>query len=177
MKKNVTYVARSEFETILSHLGMPTKVQSGFIRVEGPKGNRLYVAATKKVGRIDISGFEVGSSGVTPHCGVFGNVKQQMDMSGTEAEVLERFKVIIGLLLSQPEKVKEVKTKAPRAPRGKKEKKGWGAKAVPVAQPISARLAAIQAYAEKNGLSVSAKTLAACQAGQSFPDALASASK
>ena len=156
-KPNVTYVPRELFENILAEHGLPTKVQSGFIRVEGPKGNRLYVAATKKVGRIDISGFEVAHLGQVPHCGVFGNVKQQMRMDGTEAEVLARFESLLRSLMTQPAKVKA--PKAPKAAKVPGEKKGWGAKAAPLPVPTAdakeARRLLIAKVAAEKGVAIS----------------------
>jgi len=162
-KPNVTYVARTQFEDILTDMGLPTKIQSGFIRVDGARGNRLYVAATKKVGRIDISGFEVDHLGQTPHCGIFGNVKQQMRMSGTEEEVLARFTSLVKALLSQPAKVKA--EKPPKAKKVKGAKKVWGAK--PLTEEVSKefaklvgdakeeRIALIKRVAAEKGVAVS----------------------
>lgn len=116
MKTGITYVDRSKFEALLVKHGFGVMIQSGFLRVDGPRGNRIYVAATKRVGRVDISGFEVGPTvGKTPHMGVSGNVKQQLRMDGTEDEVLERFEKLLEELKTQT--AKEPKPKAAAKPK------------------------------------------------------------
>ena len=110
MKKDITYVNTASLLAILNAEGLTYTTQSGFHKVEPVKGRRLYIAATKRCGRIDLSGFEVDSSHAQePHCGVFGAVKQQMIMTGTEEEVGSRFVEILRTL----------KTLAPVEPKPK----------------------------------------------------------
>jgi hypothetical protein len=152
-KKNVTYVPRASFETILTIAGLTFLEQSGFLKVEAAKGRKIYVAATKMVGRVDISGFEVSSSiGQRPHCGEFGKVKQQLRMEGTVEEVTARFTELVTILLAQPAVEAVVK-----APKVKAEKKA----AVEVKpSTVLDRLALIKQIAAEKGLSVSSKTMA-----------------
>ena len=160
MKTNILYVESSKFLAVLSDLSVPFTVQSGFIRVEGAKGRRLYVAATKRVGRVDISGFEVDFGAKTPHCGIFGNVKQQMDLSSELGEegILANFKALVQHMLTLPAVIKEVKVKAPKAPRVSKKADSKPTPESPEA--IKSRMDLIKRIAAEKGLSVSSKTLA-----------------
>lgn len=161
-KTNVLYIDGSKFTTILSELGIATTTQSGFIRVDGPKGRRVYVAATKKVGRVDISGFTVEFGAKTPHCGEFGNVKQQLDLDPALGEdgILTNFKALVEHMLTLP--AVEKAPPKPKAPKAAKVEAVVGE--VPAAPApdagIKDRLAAIKAYAESRGMAVSNKTLA-----------------
>jgi len=160
------FFARGQYELILNEKGVPYTEQSGFLRVEGAKGNRLYVASTKTVRRIDISGFETDRDlAKSPHTGPFGNVKQQMRLDGDEGEVLFRFAELVDRLLAQP--AKQPAEKAPKAPKEKKakgERKGWGA--TPKAPPPddeaqkAARIALIKKVAAEKGMAISPKSIA-----------------
>lgn len=123
MKTNVTYVDAAKFETIISQskLGLTVSAQKGFIKVAGQRGRAVYVASTKRVGRVDISGFEV-AYGQEPHCGVFGNVRQQMDFSQDEAAILGQFEQLLTDLAAQP--AVEKKLRAPSEPKADAPK-GW----------------------------------------------------
>lgn len=121
MKTNVTYIDAAKFETIILASGLTCTAQKGFIKVAGERGRAVYVASTKRVGRVDISGFEV-SYGITPHCGPFGNVKQQLDFGQTEDEVLSAFTQLLEDLKLQPAVEKVVRK--PATPKAD-EPKGW----------------------------------------------------
>lgn len=121
MKTNVTYIDAAKFETIILSSGLAHTAQKGFVKVSGKAGRAVYVASTKRVGRVDISGFEV-PYGVLPHCGPFGNVKQQLDFSKTEDEVLSDFTQLLKDLAEQP----AVEKKQRKAPEAKADApKGW----------------------------------------------------
>jgi hypothetical protein len=121
MKTNVTYVDAAKFETLITASELPMTAQKGFIKVQGPKGNAVYVASTKRVGRVDISGFTV-EYGVAPHCGPFGNVKQQLNFGQTEEAILEDFtRLLADLKLQAPVEKPVRKPAAPKA----NEPKGW----------------------------------------------------
>lgn len=121
MKTNVTYIDAAKFEAIILASQLPYAEQRGFVKVQGPTGRAVYVASTKRVGRVDISGFEV-PYGVEPHCGVFGNVRQQLDFSKTEQEVLLAFEQLLADLKAQaPVEKKQRKPSAPKADAPK----GW----------------------------------------------------
>jgi hypothetical protein len=102
MKTNVTYIDACKFEALIlvaaCDLGFSVTPQKGFVKVAGPRGRTLYVASTKRVGRVDLSGFTVPAEGghvQTPHCGEFGNVKQQLRFDRPEPEVLEAFALLL----------------------------------------------------------------------------------
>ena len=152
---------REQYLAVLQRLGVAHQAQSGFIRVEGPKGNRLYVASTKTVRRVDISGFEAPITiAQTPHMGVFGNVKQQMILTGEAEKDLARFEELVGIMLNQ-----SPKTPAPRVAKPKVEK--VVAPSVDPAEEAAkaqaakeAKLALIRKVAAEKGVSVSQKVLA-----------------
>ena len=157
------FMTRLEVEALLTERGLAFTEQSGFLKVIQP-GGRLYIAATKTVRRVDISGFEVTNSlGKVPHCGVFGAVKQQLKLGTDGAEALANLVAVLDILVALPAPAPKVKApKAPKAAKG--EKKGWGA--VPAApapetdEAKAARIARIKEYAEKNGMAISKKSVA-----------------
>ena len=120
MKKDVKYVAQEKFLQLASDLSLSTSEQAGFIKVHGPKGRQVYIAKTKMVGRVDISGFEVREvfPGAIKYLGGegFGAVKEQlnMDPDRTEEAILEDFARILGHMTTLPptEKVKKAGKKA-----------------------------------------------------------------
>jgi len=163
MKNDILYVEGSKFLAVLAELNIPHTVQSGFIRVEGAKGRRLYIAATKRVGRIDISGFEVDFGAKVPHCGVFGAVKQQMDLSNelTESDILSNFRALVEHMMTLPAIEKVAKVKAPKAPKaGRKAKPGTVPSSPEPTDALKGRMALIKKLAQERGVAVSSKTLA-----------------
>lgn len=124
MKKQTTYVDGSKIEEIIQALGLPMHPQSGFIKVAGAKGRNVYVARTKAVGRVDLSGFEMpaGTPGIVDLGGEgFGAVKQQVDFTLTEQEVLGTIARVLEYMASLP--AREIARK-PGAPK-KASAKGW----------------------------------------------------
>lgn len=97
MKKNVTYVDACHFERLIIESGLAVKAQAGFVKVSGAKGRNVYVARTKKVGRVDISGFLSNDPCVITldDDEAFGNVRQQLDFSLTEDSILGAFENIL----------------------------------------------------------------------------------
>ena len=102
-KKTVTYVAQSALVPALveaKQAGWALTEKSGWLKCTAPNGiARVYVAMTKKCGRVDLSGFEMPLElGHTqlPHCGPFGRVKQQLNMgnSRSEREVVESLRQV-----------------------------------------------------------------------------------
>lgn len=113
MKTGITYVPAGRIATLLSELGLTAKEQSGFLRLDFAKGRRLYIANTKRVGRIDIAGAELSDTlAKPPHCGIFGAVKQQVRMDGTEQEVVDRVFDVIAEMQALPPIEKPVKVTA-----------------------------------------------------------------
>jgi hypothetical protein len=161
--KPTLFATREQYIALVEKAGADWAEQSGFIRVNSQSGARLYVAATKTVRRVDLSGFTMPlAEEITklPHCGKFGKVEQQMVVgSGAEGD-LERFEEILTALLALPVPAKpEPKPKAPKKAKG--EKKGWGAKpAAPAVEDLAAkaaRLALIKRVAAEKGVQVSAQ--------------------
>lgn len=103
-KKVVTAVEQGKFLDILKEMGVPYTEQTGFIRVEGPKGRRIYVARTKGVRRVDISGFnlEAGAVALDKDEAPTGRVKQQLDFTQDEAHILSTFRKAVKHMMSLP---------------------------------------------------------------------------
>lgn len=103
MKKNVTYVGCWKLELICAEYGATMLPQSGFIKVAGAKGRQLYIAKTKNVGRVDLSGFLFDGPGVINLGDAsFGAVKQQLDFSRDEDDILTSFRSILDYMLTLP---------------------------------------------------------------------------
>ena len=153
------FATREQYIDVLTQYELTHVEQSGFIKVQCP-GGRLYIAATKTVRRVDLSGFEMDLKEQltkVPHCGVFGAVKQQMVVgTGPEGD-LERFDEVLNHLMSLPAPAPAVK--APKAKKVAGEKKGWGAKPAAPApesdEAKAARMALIRRVAAEKGVSVS----------------------
>jgi hypothetical protein len=157
-------MSRLDVEALLRAKGLEFTEQSGFLKVVQP-GGRLYIAATKTVRRVDISGFEVPQGlGKVPHCGVFGAVKQQLRLGTDSLEALANLDKALDILMALPAPApKEPKVKAPKAPKtAKAETEGL----VPAPANLEsdeakvARIARIKEYAEKHGVSISKKSIA-----------------
>lgn len=156
MKKNVTYIAQELFEGVAKELGLGWKEQAGFIKVAGATGRAVYVARTKRVGRVDISGFTSSSPGVRDLGGEsFGAVTQQLDFSRTEPEILATFRLVLGELKALPAREKE-----PRKQLEPKAAKPEAPEASPDERKAqrAARLATIRAAAAQKGVPVSPET-------------------
>lgn len=136
-------IEQSKFTQALKDMGVPYTEQSGFIRVEGPKGRRMYVAKTKGVRRVDLSGFTIDVGAVSPSGGEFGRVKQQLDFSGGEAATLQLFIKTVKHMMSLPpsETARRLRDEEPALPvppvpskqngHGKKKKAGKKVSATP----------------------------------------------
>lgn len=114
MKKNVTYVCASKFESLIAASGLAAKAQAGFVKVSGPTGRHLYVARTKRVGRVDLSGFEVTDLAVI-NLGdsSFCSVTQQLDFSQNEETILATFEQLLTIMAAlEPVEPKTRKAKS-----------------------------------------------------------------
>lgn len=153
MKKSVTYIERPLIEALIVEEGLTFKEQSGFLKVEA-NGLRLYPAKTKRVGRCDLSGFVLEGKGFTPlgEGESFGNVKCQVDFSGTQEETLEAIRLCLRTM-------KEHKAPEKPAPRLKSTKHDSAPASSP-ASPPEDRLALIQKVAAEMGVPVSDSVLA-----------------
>lgn len=97
MKKNITYISSSEFVAIVSALGLTATPQKGFLKVSGAEGRNVYVASTKEVGRVDLSGFTLEHGGQLEDLGdrSYGNVHQRLRFEGSRTEILEAFTAVL----------------------------------------------------------------------------------
>lgn len=129
-KIQTTYIDASKFETLLSrkgfifldkgapipegHTGGVCRIHKGFVQVCGPVGRNLYIAKTKRVGRVDIAlGQEIESPGlINLGDDKFGAVLQQLNMTGPEDEVMQNFELVLDHMLTMDPRVSEKKAKA-----------------------------------------------------------------
>lgn len=135
-KKDILYIDAAKFEDRITAAGLEPVMQAGFVQVEAKKGRRVYVAKTKRVGRVDLSGFSVTDAefGTMAHsAGKFGAVEQELDFRKQEGEsdqtaeerILNNFTKILEHMKTLGERVSEKKsgTKA-EGTKGEKPK-GW----------------------------------------------------
>jgi hypothetical protein len=160
MKKDITYIDGAKFEAIITARGLTPVPQAGFVKVSGAKGRNLYVARTKRVGRVDLSGFEYTGDGVRNLGGEsFGAVTQQLRFDLPEEQVLANFTAILDHMLTLPAREVEKKAAEPKAKAPKAQ--GWSDKvAAPTPEDRAARLALIQKVAAEKGVKVSKKAMA-----------------
>lgn len=99
--KNLRPVALSKLLALVTAAGLTVEEQSAFYKVD-VSGRRCYIAKTKMVSRIDVSGFEPDVPGVTPLTEQeakelrLGKVRGQVDFTKDEADVLEAFEMLLG---------------------------------------------------------------------------------
>lgn len=109
--KKVLFATSEQYIEVLIAHGIDWTVQSGFLKVSLP-GARLYIANTKTVRRVDLSGFEIPFSRCVtrlPKGGTFGKVKQQMIVGEGPENDLATFEEVLLEAASLP--APEVKTK------------------------------------------------------------------
>lgn len=97
MKKGTNYIPQSDLEKLARELGLTVVEQKGFIKVAADSKHRVYIAKTKLVGRVDLSGFKTsGIPGVVDLGGEsFGMVHQQIDFTRPAPETLETFQNVL----------------------------------------------------------------------------------
>lgn len=172
MKNDITYVAQEKFLAVLVDMGVRYETLNTWHKVEPVKNRRVYIPLTKRVGRVDLSGFEIAlSEGLTkkPHCGEFGRVKQQLDMGGSEDDVLARFRLVVEHMLTlAPDEAKpapkakkqlELPLVAPSSPSPTPDSSAADKLAKEQADKEARRLR-IEAYSLKTGIPVSPKAFA-----------------
>lgn len=159
---NKTRIDASKIQALLVASGLKLTPQKGFVRVDGTnEGNRIYVAFTKTVARIDIAGFALLTPDgqhregyCTPHCGPFGSVHQQVDFTRPEAAILDTIRELLLALKHAPAFVKE-----PKAPKAAGRKANPNAAWSPdLLASRAARLDAIRKVAAEKGIAVSSQT-------------------
>lgn len=160
-------IAREKAEEILAALGLHWEQQSGFMKVIGPKGRQLYIGAgkgAKNFARVDLSGFTSDFGTRQPHCGVFGNVKQQLEMRNlSEEEILRNLSALAEYMMTLPAVEKVKKEKVAKAPKnaGAEVKTGDVLPDDEASKAArAARLDLIKKVAAEKGVEVSPTTLA-----------------
>ena len=113
MKDNVNHVNAEDLTAIVSESSATCFRQRGFTKVSGASGRNIYIANTKRVARVDISGFNYEGPGVINlnENEWIGNVHQQLDFSLEKEAILANFKSIIDYMLTLPAVEKVVKAK------------------------------------------------------------------
>lgn len=91
-KAGVTYIDATQFEAILiAHASALTLVpQAGFIKVQAKNGHRMYIARTKKVGRVDLA-FKIEGPGFFVPAEKSGAIELGLDFSLPEEDILANF--------------------------------------------------------------------------------------
>lgn len=166
MKKDIFYIEAAQFDTIIAELGLKATEQKGFVKVEGPaKGRQVYVAKTKRVGRVDLSGFEMEHAGWLRDLGgeKFGAVKQQLSFARAEGEddasaqerILTNFRLVLEHMVALPaaEPIKRVNPVSGRVAKTPDANETDEAKAK--------RRALIAKFAKDKGVAISGKSIAA----------------
>lgn len=103
MKKQITYVAFAQIETLVKAEGLTMLQGAAFMRINDPRNEnrRVYIAKTKEVGRVDISGYEPKAPGVIPltkdeaKAKRIGNVRGQLDFTKPSTEVMANLALVL----------------------------------------------------------------------------------
>ena len=173
MKKNIVYVDAALLQAVCDALGLRLEDQKGFVKVHlGPKGRYMYIGRTARVGRVDISGFEVDTEEFAHVKDLggdsFGGVKQQIDFEAVEGRTVESlvatFRAVaeygMGLADAEPKP-----KKAPGATTAGPKPEGWS-------NSPAARLERVLKTGMKPGPRLIAEVRAACEAaGTPIPEA------
>lgn len=177
-KKQVTYVDASEFESICVELGVPMVAQAGFVKCgDGKNGRYLYVAKTKRVGRVDLSWFKMTGEDGKAVPGVrdldgderHGSVEQGIDFSLTQEEILTAFRDALIFAASLPTADKARASSRPRKETGPAAV-GFSAGLIAKGEEARvARKALIERVAREKGATISAKTEAELQSNEELP--------
>ena len=93
MRKNINHVSAESLLSTVEAAGLKVTPQSGFYRVEGTENRRLYIGKTKRVGRVDLSGYSVLGVGFTQLSeeDQFCRVACQLDFSAEPKVILAAF--------------------------------------------------------------------------------------
>lgn len=153
MKKDITYVSQDALVAVAQAKGLPVQEQKGWLKVTCAPGRLAYVARTKRVGRVNLSGFEFERGTVDLGGESFGTVKQILDMARPEAEILTAFAEILDHASRLPAREKEKRTMQPKA-RAK----------APRSASKADRLALIIRVAKEKGAEVSEEVIEALSA-------------
>lgn len=181
-KKQITYIDASKIEALLTGLKfgyiiLPNdaplpeghdgkrvaRVQAGFIKVPGERGRAIYIAKTKRVGRIDVSGFVSPTKGlVNLGDSKFGAVEQQLNVGLPEEEIMENLENLLDHMLTLEARVTVKETK--KAKEASDQAVGWSFQPTQTeeqkAAAKKARKDLIDRVAAEKGVTVSAAEVA-----------------
>lgn len=102
-KSEKTLVDSSKFEALILESGLPFLAQAGYVKVSGATGRNVYFARSKRCGRVNLSGFEVSMPGVLDLGDLsFGSVRQEIDFTRPEAEIIETVRDVLAHLATLP---------------------------------------------------------------------------
>lgn len=160
-------IAREQAEKLLELMGVRWEQQSGFMKVFGPKGRHLYIGAGKggkTFARVDLSGFTSDYGTRLPAQGVFGNVKQQLEMRDlSEEDILRNLGALVEYMMSLPPVEPKAKKQAQKPPKNAGPEVKTEA-VLPDSDEAkaarAARLELIKRVAAEKGVKVSEETLA-----------------
>jgi len=156
-RKNMTdtvHVTRAAFDLVVKEFpSLSVEEKAQWTKLEGAKGRKVYLPKTKTVRRVDIAGFEVEPSmAMVPKQGVFGAVKQQLRLHGTEVDILNRFRKLLSTLVSLTAVEKAAKAKIEKVKPAEVVKTDLNSP-----EEIAKRLERIKAYSKATGIPVSSK--------------------
>lgn len=164
-----TRIEAARFQEIYGgRTDVTVREQAGFVRIEATNGLRLYVAKTKEVARVDLSGFTMDGGTVALGGEAKGGVSQRLDFSLSADEVLSNFRRAIDLMVSLPKPEKAKRLAPTTSAKAAKEQYEAHVPGTSVASPMSSeekakRLALIRMVAEQKGVPVSKKTILALE--------------
>jgi hypothetical protein len=113
-KAGVNYVDGAKFQKLIDEKGLGYEFQAGFVKVQAENGHRLYVAKTKRVGRVDLA-FKVEGEGFHPPETKNGSIELQLDMTQPEDAILAAFSKALDVMVALPKKEAAKKAEAAKA--------------------------------------------------------------
>ena len=165
MKAGITYVDTAKLETIWTSIeGLTVEPQAGWVKIHGPKGLRVYVPRGKTASKVGLAGFEVEGMGCIPWPEHGGAVKQQLDFSLPENEILANFELVLRHMLTLPPVEKAKKQQPGKAPRAKAKGMTLLVPSSPKVETNAEKRARLQKVSEEMGIPLSAKTVAELEA-------------
>lgn len=172
MKAGVTYVPRSELEAIARAEGCKIEEQRSFFKITKPgskSDNKLYLAKTVNVARVDLSGFKLKDSAeLVRNLGgeSFGMVHQMLRFDRTAEEISAAFRFLCRELVTFESLPKKPKGRPVGLKGSKKLTTPVQIQLAPEADPateiatLKAKLTKLQEFAKSRNMPVSPKTIA-----------------
>jgi hypothetical protein len=124
-KAGIKYIDAQKFQAILEQKSLLDRAepQAGFVKVQSENGHRLYVAKTKRVGRVDLA-FTVEGEGFHAPENKNGSIQLQLDMTLDEEAILANFARALDVMKSLPKVERAKKAEAAKGPAAPKAV-GW----------------------------------------------------